>query len=281
MSLSLVTFNLLNKPSRWHERRELVLAELRASQPDVIALQEVSLPHNNACWLAEQLGGYSVHTSPKTGALAEHEGIATLSRLPVEESHTLALGAQSRVAQVTRVRVGSRAIAVVNGHFMFHIYDHIKRTQQVQRVLNWLRLDAAQVPVVACGDFNATPEMRTIQVMKESFTSAHEAAHGREPDWTCPTPLAYSLDGARKGLSRIGNFILTRRSDVWRGTLDYIFVDGNFAVHQCDVILNQPSPHDPTLYPSDHVGLYAEIEIMSHESFPRLHRDEFFGDRFT
>jgi len=261
MPFSLVTFNLLNKPSRWHERRELVLTQLRALQPDVIALQEVSLPHNNARWLAEQLGGYHVYTASKTGALGAHEGIATLSRLPVEESHTLALGTQSRVAQVTQVRLGRRIIALVNGHFLFHVYDHIQRTQQVQRVLTWLRLDASALPIVACGDFNATPEMRTIQLMKESFISAYEAIHGHEPDWTCPTPLAYAPDGTRKGLKRLSNFILKRRAAIWHGTLDYIFVDGNFAVQRCDVILDQPAPHDPTLYPSDHVGLYAEVDL--------------------
>jgi mRNA deadenylase 3'-5' endonuclease subunit Ccr4 len=53
-SIKLVTFNLLNKPSRWHDRRELIVEELKRLQPDVIALQEVALPHNNARWIAGQ-----------------------------------------------------------------------------------------------------------------------------------------------------------------------------------------------------------------------------------
>ncbi len=264
MPFSLVTFNLLNKPSRWHDRRELVVAELRALAPDVIGLQEVSLPHNNARWLAEQLGGYTVHTSPKTGALAEREAVALLSRLPVDDCRTIALGSQSRVAQLAKVRVGGRVIAIVNGHFMFHVYDHIQRTQQVQRVLTWLRVTAGELPMIVCGDFNATPDMRTIQVMKESFASAYEARHGHEPDFTCPTPLVYQFDSMRKGLSRIGNYFLSRRVDPWRGTLDYIFVDDNFCVQACDLVLNRPSPNDATLYPSDHVGLCAALELMTH-----------------
>ncbi len=265
MPFSLVTFNLLNKPSRWQDRRELVLAELRALNPDVIALQEVSLPHNNARWLAEQLGGYTAHISPKTGALAEREAVALLSRLPVDDCRTISLGSQSRVAQLVRLRVEDRSIAIVNGHFMFHVYDHIKRTQQVQRVLTWLRLEAGSMPMIACGDFNATPDMRTIQVMKESFASAYEARHGREPEYTCPTPLVYQFDSMRKGLSRIGNYFLSRRVEPWRGTLDYIFVDDNFRVHECDVVLNRPSTNDATLYPSDHVGLCARLEIVTHD----------------
>ena len=41
-AFTLVTFNLLNKPSRWHERRHLVVEGLRRLNPDVIALQEVA-----------------------------------------------------------------------------------------------------------------------------------------------------------------------------------------------------------------------------------------------
>lgn len=259
----LVTFNLLNKPSRWHQRRELIVRELAELQPDVIALQEVNLPHNNAQWLADQLGGYQVCTSPKTGALAEHEAVAMLSRLPIEDHRTLSLVAQSRVAQAVRLNLSGQSITVVNGHFMFHVYDHVKRTQQVQRVLTWLRLAEAAQPTIACGDFNATPDMRTIRMMKESFASAYEVVHGREPDYTCPTPLVYRFATVRKGLSAVGNLIANRQPEPWRGTLDYIFVDGNFSVLACDLVLNKPSPTDPTLYPSDHVGLIATLELVS------------------
>jgi endonuclease/exonuclease/phosphatase family metal-dependent hydrolase len=115
------------------------------------------------------------------------------------------------------------------------------------------------MPAIVCGDFNATPEMRTIQLMRQRFTSAYAAVHGREPDYTCPTPLAYRLSSVRKGLSRAGNFVLTRRVTPWRGTLDYIFVDEDFRVVNCALALKDPSPEDPTLYPSDHFGLCAEL----------------------
>jgi endonuclease/exonuclease/phosphatase family metal-dependent hydrolase len=223
----------------------------------------VALPHNSARWLAEQLGGYTVHTSPKTGALAEHEAVATLSRLPVDGHKTLELETQSRVAQAVRVRVGDHTVAVVNGHFMFHVYDHVKRIRQVERVLTLVRLTAGALPTIACGDFNATPDMRSIHMMKERFASAHEARHGREPEWTCPTPLHYHLNNVRKGLSTVGNLIAYRQPEPWRGTVDYIFVDENFGVAECDVVLNQPALHDPTLYPSDHVGLCAELMLTS------------------
>jgi len=263
----LVTFNLLNKkPSRWHERRRLIVRELRALQPDVVALQEVSLPHNNAQWLADQLGGYKVYTAPKAGALGAREGVATLSRLPVEARWTINLQAQSRVAQVLRLRLGDQPLIVVNGHFLFHVYDHIKRTQQVRQVLGWLRASADGCPTIACGDFNATPEMRTIQTMKTAFRSAYELVHGREPEYTCPTPLAYRFNALRKGLSTLGNLLANRQPRPWRGTLDYIFVDRHFRVLSCDLVLNAPAEDDPTLYPSDHVGLCATLALEPTDS---------------
>ena len=263
----LVTFNLLNKkPSRWHERRRLIVRELRALQPDVIALQEVSLPHNNAQWLADQLGGYKVYTAPKAGALGAREGVATLSRLPVEARWTINLQAQSRVAQVLRLRLGDQPLIVVNGHFLFHVYDHIKRTQQVRQVLGWLRTSANGCPVIACGDFNATPEMRTIQTMKAAFRSAYELVHGREPEYTCPTPLVYRFNAVRKGLSTLGNLLANRQPRPWRGTLDYTFVDRHFRVLSCDLVLNAPAEDDPTLYPSDHVGLCATLALEPADS---------------
>ena len=263
----LVTFNLLNKkPSRWHERRRLIVRELRALQPDVIALQEVSLPHNNAQWLADQLGGYKVYTAPKAGPLGAREGLAVLSRLPVEARWTINLQAQSRVAQVLRLRLGDQPLIVVNGHFLFHVYDHIKRTQQVRQVLGWLRASADGCPTIACGDFNATPEMRTIQTMKTAFRSAYELVHGREPEYTCPTPLAYRFNALRKGLSTLGNLLANRQPRPWRGTLDYIFVDRHFRVLSCDLVLNAPAEDDPTLYPSDHVGLCATLALEPTDS---------------
>lgn len=130
--ISIVTFNLLNKPSRWKQRHTLIVDELNRLHPDLIALQEVALPANNAQWLADRLGCYSVHMASKTGLLQGQEGIAILSRLPVDEFRTLDLMTQNRVAERVRVRVAGQPLVLVNGHFYFHVVDHVKRVRQVQ-----------------------------------------------------------------------------------------------------------------------------------------------------
>ena len=259
--VSIVTFNLLNKPSRWDERRLLIANELAQLQPDLIALQEVGLPDNNAQWLARRLGKYSVHLCSKTGPLQDKEGIAILSRLPVERTQTLDLQTQNRVAQSVQVRVADQSFILVNGHFYFHVVDHIERVRQVELLLSWLGPTAREVPTVVCGDFNDTPGSRSIRLMRQHFTSAHSARHGHEPEFTCPTPLEYRLSGIRKALSRLGNYALNHSLMPWRGTVDYIFINPRFRVVECKPVLNRPAPHDRTLYPSDHVGLTATLAL--------------------
>lgn len=259
--LRVVTFNLLNRPSRWESRRALIAQELEALQPDVIALQEVSLPANNAQWLADRLGGYAVHLCPMTGRYANRQAIAILSRLPVTGTWSLLLQSQDRVAQAAQVEVGRRQALIVNGHFYWHIIDHDEHLRQARRLLAWMdtlpRCDAT----IICGDFNGTPDYRAIRLLRRRFASAHVARHGREPQYTCPTPLRYHLTPLRHALLRLGNLARNRSLEIWRGVIDYIFVSRRVGVVECDVVLNRPAPDDETLYPSDHVGLAAHLAV--------------------
>lgn len=43
--------------------------------------------------------------------------------------------------------------------------------------------------------------------------------------------------------------------------LDYIFINQHWRVKDCQLILNQPSPDNRYLYPSDHFGLAADLEM--------------------
>jgi hypothetical protein len=42
-------------------------------------------------------------------------------------------------------------------------------------------------------------------------------------------------------------------------------VSPDVRVIECGVFLDRPSPGDPTLYASDHLGLAATLEIPPHE----------------
>ena len=43
--------------------------------------------------------------------------------------------------------------------------------------------------------------------------------------------------------------------------LDYIWVRGAIRVVDCRLVFDRPDPTDPTLYPTDHLGLAAHLEV--------------------
>ena len=199
--------------------------------------------------------------APRRDRADKREGIAVLSRLPVEGHDILDLRGQRRTAQFVRVRVGRHAVVLVNGHYSWPVGAHSAQVKQVGRVLDRIASFDPGSAFIVCGDFNATPNGRSIALMRRAFVSAHQARHGREPDFTCPTPL---ISGGRvrraitSGLCRSFSIL---PGDIWRGTVDYIFVSPGIGVVECSVILDRPSPRDPTLYASDHFGLAATLEV--------------------
>jgi len=257
-TINIVTINVLADLSRWEKRRSLLVQGLIASNPDLVALQEIHLPHNPAQWLADQLGFEHIYLTPKTGFERNREAIAILSRLPFENQADLDLKGQHRVAQFVQVRVGNQPLVIANGHFYWQPGESAVRLQQVERLLEWLKYIPGKPPCIVCGDFNSTPETAAIRRMRLDYSSAYAAIHGAEPEYTCPTPLPRSTWSQLRTF--LGFFLLVRPNHLnpkWRGTLDYIFFDSHLKVLDCQVVLDQPSPDNLEIYPSDHFGLCA------------------------
>jgi endonuclease/exonuclease/phosphatase family metal-dependent hydrolase len=270
---SLVTINILNDLSLWQARSSLLVAQLAALDPDLIAMQEVSLQGSgsNAHWVAEQLNQsrpnpekvlpYEVLLCPKTGVYAQKEGLAILSRLPVRRHESLDLLTQNRVAQLLCFRLEDRDLLLVNGHFFWQPGEAAQRQKQVELLLDFLDTQPVDQPVVVCGDFNGLPGTPAIERMRQYFDSAHNIVHKHEPDYTCPTPLPNS---GRVNIRNTMGWLLRMRPKPdleWRGTLDYIFVDPRLQTQDCQVVLDQPAEDDPEIYPSDHFGLWATIKV--------------------
>ncbi len=270
----LVTLNLSVDLTYWSQRKELLregLAELKA---DVIALQEVKLPENPAQWLADALAEtgliYQVHLCPKSGEKSRQEAIAILSRLPVERHAMLDLRTQNRVAQSVRVGLAEgKFVTIVNGHFYWQPGESPERSQQLQRLLVWLGTLPMKAPLVVCGDFNGLPETTAIQLMRRYFNSAYAKVHGREPEYTYPTPLPRSWKANAMAfyqyLRLFQRFPGTQQSQShsWQGTLDYIFVSQMLGVKDCQVVLNRPSSENALIYPAGHFGLMADLELAA------------------
>ena len=109
-------------------------------------------------------------------------------------------------------------------------------------LIGWLQ-DVGRVPrQVIVGDFNEVPDGPAIAQMKQAYRSAYATAYGHEPLATFPTALV-------------------SRSDGWAGCLDYIFISSGLRVKEVGICCHRPALEDDTLFPSDHVGLLATLEI--------------------
>src|SRR5688572_27242265 len=99
------TLNLEQDHKRWSARRELVVEELCALKPDAIALNEVCVPLQSARWLRDAVSArtgidYALIQQTKVNGLADIEGEALLTRLPVIEAGNLDYRARDMVALV-------------------------------------------------------------------------------------------------------------------------------------------------------------------------------------
>lgn len=260
--VKIVTINILSDLTLWEERAPLLVQGLIAWDPDLIALQEVHIPSKNAFWLAEALGLEHVYLSPKTGSDGEKEGIAILSRSQFASQATLDLQTQNRVAQCVEVSAGDKPLFFVNGHFFWQPGESMERLEQVRLMLKWLAEISGDSALTVCGDFNSTPETSSIQSMQRDFRSAYAVINGSEPKYTAPTPLPRSKWLLLRTLLRyIKELRIQEIQPGWRGTLDYIFVNRHVQVRDCQIVLNRPAQENRKIYPSDHFGLAALLEI--------------------
>lgn len=262
-SVRVATINILRDPSRWPARRRLLAQGLAEARPDLIALQEVARPlgASTAHELAGDLGGFEVITAPKVGRLYRGEGIALLSRFPIEDHQVVPLGSEGRVAQFVRVTAGPASLVVGNAHLLVRPWADRERTRQVRRLVDHLRAFGTGASLVACGDFNDEPGSPALIAAARELTSAHAAVHGREPEFTCPTPLRSGRRGRDSAVDLALRLASNRPDGPWRATLDYIFVGPTVRVDDCRIILDRPDSIDSTLYPSDHLGLLAQIGL--------------------
>lgn len=252
MSFRVTTLNLEQDHKRWELRRELISTELCQLRPDIWALNEISLPAQTGHWLQQaaraRLGiEYALHQLPKADAAANIEAEGILTRLPVIEVASLDYQADDGVAMVARLEVERRCVDVYVTHLYKSRGADLRRQVQVERLLEWIhRRDDAAAKVV-CGDFNATLDMSSIRLMTEEF----------EPTQTQPTAFT-----ALTGTDATPSHPYWERLD---RCIDYIWITKSLRVQASGLCFDKPSSNDPTLWPSDHVGVWADLEFMKPE----------------
>lgn len=247
--LTVATLNLFNRMGDWERRASLVVDQLEALAPDVIAFQEVDLMLDQGMWIARQINlrlgdkaHYRMRHAASPGKRVSYHGIGTLSRVECLEHEVLDLMTFERVAQRLVFRCGERPFAFVNTHLHHPPEAEQERVEQLEYLLGWLDRDTHGLPCVVAGDFNSYVHEKAVALMKGRFRSAYETVHGHEPEKTWPTP--------------VNDF-----DDSPAGTLDYIYLSGEFQVVDAGVCFDVAAVENANLYPSDHLGLFATIEL--------------------
>ncbi|MBI3515519.1 MAG: endonuclease/exonuclease/phosphatase family protein [Proteobacteria bacterium] len=244
------TLNLEQDHKRWDARRTLIEDGIAALKPDVLALNEVSIPRQTARALGRaataRLGAdYHVVQQSRTGSLAAVEAEALLTRFPVIETGNLDFRTRDMVALVARLRVGGTLVDVYVTHlYMSRGADPLRR-HQVEQLLAWIDSRDDVAARIVCGDFNATLDQPSAALMAERFRPTQTAP-------TAFTPLA-DADG-------------TVSHPYWPRLdrcIDYVWTSGPVALIASGVCFDRPSPGDPTLWPSDHTGVWADLELAA------------------
>src|SRR3990172_1181902 len=257
MDLSLITFNVYNNAATFDQRLPLILDTLRRADADVVALQEVPPGRGVTEALARDID--HAHWAEVTFVRPDDgwtEALAILSRLPISAREAVNL--RQGVPNCLRVRIaaGEGDFDLYNCHL--HPRDSGLRQQEAARILDHMDREPG-LAAVLCGDFNAVPSGRTMELLFSRLRSAYEMKHNHHPATTFPTPLRADLIASTAFSARRE----ARPEDSSGGVgavLDYVLIRrGEFGVKDAITIGDEPAATDPTLWPSDHYGLLVRL----------------------
>ncbi len=253
MRLTIATFNLRNVTDRYPERRPLLAAAFVAMAPDIAGLQEVSfVPGAAGSPRQDDLLADAVRSRTYRSLVAEsprYPGFGNAILVGVGEvlaSETLALG-EGRVAQRALIVLpGSRSLWFVNTH-LHHKPEHpATRERQAAAICDWMDAAPAADATIVVGDFNTPPFEPAYAVMvRRGYRSAFREANGKEPAVTWPSGIQAA----------------TMDTEGEPNCLDYIWLRGAARAAAARLGATEHPPDDPTIFPSDHFAVVAEVDI--------------------
>lgn len=247
---TVLSLNLNGRSHQWLNRRPLIIGELLERQPDFVSLQEIHFPSGQAYWLARQLNArlgqnsYQVVLQRRKHLIQRFfDGVGLLTRLPVITQDAISLGFEGRVALVCNMELHTGdTLDFVTTQFHPIQTQPEARYQQALRLMGWLSERGRDANQVIAGDFQEGPQGQAVQHIKALYRSAFVVANGYEPLATYPTAMHSQPE--REALC-----------------LDYIFISPTIGVRQVETCLKTPDSQNPDIFPSTHVGLWAELEI--------------------
>jgi endonuclease/exonuclease/phosphatase family metal-dependent hydrolase len=248
MKLRIATLNMEQDHKRWDLRRELIIEQLAAIDPDLFAMNEVCIPRQSARWIQQEMRSrygkaYALVQQTRVNGLSAVEGEALLTRLPILETGNFDYRTRDIVALVARIAAGETPVDVYVTHLFMSRGDESLRVYQVTQLLEWIASRSDVGARIVCGDFNATLDQPSAQRMAARLRPTQTAP-------TAFTPLA-DHDGSVSHPT-------WQRMD---RCIDYIWIEGALQVKTSAVCFDRGDPQDPTLYPSDHAGVWADLEV--------------------
>ncbi|MCO5185115.1 MAG: hypothetical protein M9965_14395 [Anaerolineae bacterium] len=255
-TIRVATFNVHRRLDRWQLRREVLLSALLDVNPDLVALQELSIVARQGQWLCKQLNlrlsGQShapyklVQRSGRHPLWGLVEGVGVLTKLPVISADAQMLGQDGRMAlRINTVLSNGKSLDFVSVQLNPTPGAHETREKQIMRLLGWLNGPGAVAYQIVAGSYEDVPGQLALRRIQQfyRYRSAHAATNGHEPAATFPTALVATPH-------RVGE------------CRDYIFLSSaSGKAFRSGLFGLASAVEDDTLYPSDHVGVWAEVEI--------------------
>lgn len=267
--LKALTLNIWNRQGPWDRRLPLIRAGIESLEPDVIGLQEVLAMENGgnqADEIADGLG-YHVASFPAWnigGGLTF--GNAVMSRHPIVESETFALPppvkTESRSCGYALIDAPCGEVPVFVTHLAWKFHEGHLREAQVKEIARLVkeRTPSGSFPAVLMGDFNAEPDSDEMRFLR-GLTRLGEPRSVYFADvWDSVG------DGPGFTYARTNPYALRAREPSRR--IDYIYVRGPDRQLRGEPLVAKVCFDEAVdgVYPSDHFGLYAEIQAA-----PRPH----------
>jgi endonuclease/exonuclease/phosphatase family metal-dependent hydrolase len=273
--LRVITYNLLHDgpvsgfvdgDTHLEARLEMVIREMKRLDPDVLAVQEASSSrrHGNVPErLAQALGLHFVF-APATehvsglwlldklivGAMGFAEGSAILSRFPIVASQVYDL---PRCSSRLEPRILLEAELETEWGPLSVFSTHTARGDdcQMERVGKIVRERTKERPSLLTGDFN-TPETSHVLTTLRNEAGFVDAFRRANPNSEGAT-VWQRIESPQPTVSRRVDFVLLLNGR-----------EATATVRASRVVLNRPGqlPDGTTLWPSDHYGVLAELDMV-------------------
>ncbi|MEO8539154.1 MAG: endonuclease/exonuclease/phosphatase family protein [bacterium] len=252
MNFRVATFNIRNITDRYVERKPLLGAAFAEINADIIGLQEVIVSDGGPDrprqddFLSGQLPDrhYKSLISPhETRPYFSNAIFCGIGEIQVHEQLRLTTG---RSAHRVLVVIEGKAVWFANTHLHHKPEEPAVREEQARAICAWMAEAPAADATFIVGDFNTPPHEPAYRVMGAAgYQSAFLVANGAEPAVTWPSGIqAETMD-----------------VDGDPNCLDYIWFSGPVTLRSVVLAANEHPPADPTIYPSDHFAIVADVTL--------------------